>query len=143
MIANNFSLYLSYLCDNRTPPPIARFATSYNKRHTAPSTETNTQIHKLHTKEHQPKQPINQNETNNVDILLWKLLHVDDCRRSPSLMVPLLLLYMNVLHWSGWKEADVMTSDRSSIFGGLISTIATKWLPVTKKIRIIQVSKSL
>lgn len=43
---------------------------------------------------------------------------------SLSLMVPLLLLYIKRLQWTGWNSAAVMTSVNSSIFTGLISTMS-------------------
>eukprot|EP01085_Mycamoeba_gemmipara_P000147 Mycagemm_TRINITY_DN9885_c0_g2::TRINITY_DN9885_c0_g2_i1::g.147::m.147 type:complete len:100 gc:universal TRINITY_DN9885_c0_g2_i1:754-455(-) len=46
-----------------------------------------------------------------------------ESRMSPSLMVPLELLYMSMLHWLGWKSAQVMTSVSSSMLGGLMSTM--------------------
>jgi hypothetical protein len=43
---------------------------------------------------------------------------------SHSLIVPLLLLYTNRLHSTGWNSAAVITSVSSSIFVGLMSTIS-------------------
>jgi len=43
---------------------------------------------------------------------------------SHSLIVPLLLLYTNKLHSTGWNSAAVITSVSSSIFVGLMSTIS-------------------
>lgn len=42
--------------------------------------------------------------------------------------VPLLLLYTNTWQWCGWNSADVITSVRSSMFAGLMSTISEKGL---------------
>lgn len=44
--------------------------------------------------------------------------------------VPLLLLYTNRWQWWGWNSAAVITSVRSSMFAGLMSTICEKKLRV-------------
>ena len=43
---------------------------------------------------------------------------------SHNRIVPLLLLYTNVLQLFGWNSAAVITSVSSSILAGLISTIS-------------------
>lgn len=40
--------------------------------------------------------------------------------------VPLLLLYTNKWQWCGWNSAAVITSVRSSMLAGLMSTISEK-----------------
>lgn len=52
-------------------------------------------------------------------------------QRAEALMsqrrsVPLLLLYTNKWQWWGWNSAAVITSVRSSMFAGLMSTISEK-----------------
>lgn len=42
--------------------------------------------------------------------------------------VPLLLLYTNKWQWCGWNSADVITSVRSSMLAGLMSTISEERL---------------
>lgn len=44
--------------------------------------------------------------------------------------VPLLLLYTNRWQWWGWNSADVITSVRSSMLAGLMSTISEKKLRI-------------
>lgn len=52
------------------------------------------------------------------------LSHRAEERMSHSRMVPLLLLYTNTLHCSGWNSAAVITSVSSSMFTGLMSTMS-------------------
>ena len=47
-----------------------------------------------------------------------------DILMSAILMVPLLLLYIKTLHWTGWNSAAVMTSVNSSMLTGLMSTMS-------------------
>lgn len=58
---------------------------------------------------------------------------------SHNRIVPLLLLYTNVLQLFGWNSAAVITSVSSSILAGLISTISgqhfIKEFPLRKKVK--------
>ena len=58
---------------------------------------------------------------------------------SHNRMVPLLLLYTNVLQLLGWNSAAVITSVSSSILAGLISTISgehfIKEFPLKRKVK--------
>lgn len=68
--------------------------------------------------------------TKNHSIFFWVPLacwsHNADSLISLNLIVPLLELYMNTLHCSGWNSAAVITSVNSSILAGLISTMSKK-----------------
>lgn len=52
------------------------------------------------------------------------LSHNAEDRISHNRIVPLLLLYTNKLHSSGWNSAAVITSVSSSMLVGLISTMS-------------------
>lgn len=57
-----------------------------------------------------------------LPLAFWS--HNADSLISANLIVPLLLLYMNKLHWWGWNSAAVITSVNSSILAGLMSTMS-------------------
>jgi hypothetical protein len=61
-----------------------------------------------------------------MDLRLECLSQSADALMSHNRIVPLLLLYTNVLQLLGWNSAAVITSVSSSILAGLISTIS-RW----------------
>lgn len=60
---------------------------------------------------------------------------------SHNRIVPLLLLYTNVLQLLGWNSAAVITSVSSSILAGLISTISTQHFIKESPLRKEQITK--
>lgn len=74
-------------------------------------------------------------------LYLWSVYLLFEClsQRAESLMsqrrsVPLLLLYTNRWQWCGWNSAAVITSVRSSILAGLMSTMSEKGEEVKESI---------
>lgn len=61
-----------------------------------------------------------------TDLRLECLSQSADALMSHKRMVPLLLLYTNVLQLLGWNSAAVITSVSSSILAGLMSTISRR-----------------